>query len=329
MGETLNAALVGQFAAQHGVRLAPRLATDWNIAAWVPEDGPGKLAELMATVDAMVSGPFGDTLPASPRLRLFHVPFAGYEWLDRGLLPADCVVCNTFEHEVPIAEYVLRAMLEWQIGATPAAADFRAGSWRYHGPPDGPFHGEIFAKTVGLLGYGHIAQEVARRAAAFGMRCVAVTRTDRPTPAPLDWLGTTSADLDRMLEESDFLVVACPLSAETEGVIDAAALARMKPSAVLINVARGLIVDERDLYQALRDKVIAGATLDVWYRYPSERESSPRPSAYPFHELDNVEMTPHCSAWTEGQVDRRWDFVAANLDRFARGELLHNVIAFD
>ena len=124
-------------------------------------------------------------------------------------------------------------------------------------------------------------------------------------------------------------MIACPLSAATEGLIDAAALARMKSSAVLINVARGAIVVERDLYQALKDNVIRGATLDVWYRYPPDRRATMRPSEYPFHELDNVEMTPHCSGWTSAQVARRWTFVATNLDRFARGEPLRNILEFD
>ena len=329
MVETRNAVLVGNYPVEHGELVVPQLTTDWKFSSWVDGDGPEKFAELVATADALVSGAFGKVLPPAPRLRLFQIPFAGYEWLDRDLLPADCVVANTYEHEIPIAEYVLRAMLEWQIGANEVAADFRAGSWHYHGPPDGPSHDEVFAKSVGLLGYGHIAKEIARRAAAFGMRCIAVTRMARPTPAPLDWLGTSSADLDRLLAESDFLVVACPLSAATEGMIDAVALARMKPNAVLINVARGPIVVERDLYQALRDKVIRAATLDVWYRYPDDRRETMRPSEYPFHELDNVEMTPHCSGWTSAQVERRFAFVAANMDRFARGEQLRNVINFE
>jgi phosphoglycerate dehydrogenase-like enzyme len=195
-------------------------------------------------------------------------------------------------------------------------------------PPGGPFHGEAYGKTLGLIGYGHIASEIAQRAAAFGMRIIATARTPRPAPPPLVWLGTSDADLDRLLTESDYVVVTCVLSDETRGMLDAAKLAKMKNSAVLINVARGKIVDEQALYQALRSNGIAGAILDAWYRYPFEpgNDETITPSQFPFHELDNVYMTPHCSAWTRQQLDRRWQFVAGNLDRFARGEPLQNVV---
>jgi phosphoglycerate dehydrogenase-like enzyme len=111
-------------------------------------------------------------------------------------------------------------------------------------------------------------------------------------------------------------------------MLDAAKLAKMKSGAVLINVARGKIVDEQALYEALRDKVIGGAIIDAWYRYPFEpgNDETTTPSQFPFAQLDNVYMTPHCSAWTRPLLERRWQFVAANLDRYARAEPLLNVI---
>jgi phosphoglycerate dehydrogenase-like enzyme len=122
------------------------------------------------------------------------------------------------------------------------------------------------------------------------------------------------------------VVVACPLAAETRGLLDARRLGLMKETGVLINVARGEVVDEDALFAALRDKTIHGATLDVWYNYPTITAREAAPSRHPFHELPNVYMTPHCSAWTEGLFERRWGFIAANLDRFARGEPLKNVV---
>jgi phosphoglycerate dehydrogenase-like enzyme len=101
----------------------------------------------------------------------------------------------------------------------------------------------------------------------------------------------------------------------------------MKPSAFLINLARGPIAEEQALYRALRDGVIGGAALDTWWRYPSGDDPAPRPSRYPFHELPNVIMTPHCSPRTDGTIERRSRDVARNIDRFVRGEPLENVVA--
>ncbi|MBV9523408.1 MAG: hypothetical protein JO010_11475, partial [Alphaproteobacteria bacterium] len=133
-------------------------------------------------------------------------------------------------------------------------------------------------------------------------------------------------ELDQILPECDFLLVACPLDAATRGLLDGPRLALCRRSAVLINVARAEIVDEDALYAALRDGVIAGAALDVWYSYPTAKEPHARPSRHPFQELPNVIMTPHCAAWTEGLFERRWSFIAGNLDRFASGMPLRNIV---
>ena len=100
----------------------------------------------------------------------------------------------------------------------------------------------------------------------------------------------------------------------------------MKPTAVLINIGRAAIVDEEPLYTALKDNKLGGAALDVWWRYPAAGTPDPRPSAFAFHDLPNVLMTPHCSSSTEATRDRRLAQAAGNLDRFVRGEALRNVV---
>ena len=129
-----------------------------------------------------------------------------------------------------------------------------------------------------------------------------------------------------MLPVCDFVVLCTALGPETEGLIDARRLALMKPSAFLINIARGMVVEEDAVYTALRDRRIGGAALDVWWQYPNAAEPERRPSRHPFHELPNVIMTPHCSGWTEGMVARRWAEVAGNINRYVRGEPLENVV---
>ena len=117
-----------------------------------------------------------------------------------------------------------------------------------------------------------------------------------------------------------------PLLPATRGLLSTAAFAKMKPGALLINVARAAIVDEDALYAALKDGHLGGAALDVWWQYPTPAEPERRPSRRPFHELQNVLITPHSSSSSEATADRRWSVVAANLDRFARGEKLENIV---
>ena len=187
-------------------------------------------------------------------------------------------------------------------------------------------HGEVRGKTIGILGYGRIGQEVAKRAAAFDMRVIAVGRTPKEAPAPLDWFGTNE-QWPELIAESDFLVLTCPLTDATRGIVDAKSLAAMKPSALLVNVSRGQVAVEEDLYNALKDKVIAGAVLDVWYAYPTPDAPETKPSAFPFHELPNTILSPHCAGWTGAQDERRWEVIANNLDNLSAGKPLKNVIS--
>jgi phosphoglycerate dehydrogenase-like enzyme len=129
-----------------------------------------------------------------------------------------------------------------------------------------------------------------------------------------------------MLPACDTLLIACGLAPETRGLIDARRLSLLKPGALLINIARAPIVDEDALYDALKGGHLGGAALDVWWQYPSAGEPDRRPSRRPFHELPNVLMTPHSSSSSDATAERRWSVVAANLDRFARGEPLENIV---
>jgi phosphoglycerate dehydrogenase-like enzyme len=132
--------------------------------------------------------------------------------------------------------------------------------------------------------------------------------------------------LPALLHESDFVVLALPLEPSTAGVIGTQQLAKMKPGAVIINVARGALIDERALFEACRDKRIGGAVIDTWFKYPAHGDAVAEPSNLPFRELENVIMTAHASGWTEGLRPRRCKMIAGNLDRLARGEPLINVV---
>ncbi len=277
--------------------------------------------------DILVTNQWRADYPPVPRVKLVQSVATGIELIDLAALPRGVAICNAFGHQTAIAEYVLMTMLVWSHRFREIEGDFRArSSWRPSWVQSGKPHGEIRGLTVGIVGLGRVGHEVARRAAAFGCRVIAANRSPREPGEGVERIVPLAA-LDRMLPECDVVVLSSAQAPETEGLIDARRLALMRRSAFLINIARGSIVDEEALYRALRDGTIAGAALDVWWQYPNAAEPERRPSRFPFHELPNVIMTPHCSGWTEGMTRRRWDEIAENLRRFVAGERLINVAA--
>lgn len=288
-------------------------------------DPPDVLADKLAAANVLVATNFTADLPSAPRLRLIHVPAAGVDAIDIAAVPTGVSVCNAFEHDVGISEYVLAGMLHFTVDLSGRSRRFEAGSWADHPARGAAGRPELAGQIVGCIGYGSIGRAIARRARAFGMRVVAVTRTPRNIEPEPDWLGTME-ELPRLLEMADFVVVACPLTEATRGLLGRRELAAMKPSSVLMNVARGPIVDEDALFEALRTGRIGGAVLDVWWRYPEPEGPEIAPSRHPFHELDNVVMTAHCSGWTEGLMARRFAVIIDNLERLRMGKPLRNQV---
>lgn len=281
--------------------------------------------EAYAAAQAIIGVKFDAGLPMPRDLRLFHVPGAGYDAVDLGLLPARAHLCNCFGHEQAISEYVMSALLSRAIPLADADARLRRGDWAYWaGSPD-RVHGEIAGQTIGLLGFGHIGKAIARRAKAFEMRVHVANRSPVATSDLVDRAFGLD-ELEAFCGSVDALVVSVPLTADTTGLVGEAALAAMKPGAVILNVGRGPTIDEAALYEALRDRRIGGAVIDTWYRYPNAGEPNILPSKLPFHELSNVLMTPHMSGWTSGTISRRQQTMADNIRRCLEGAALSNVV---
>src|SRR3954471_18357425 len=216
-----------------------------------------RIIPALGEAEIVVSHIWRPDFPEAPRLKLLQAATAGIDMIDTESLPRGITVCNVYGHEPAIAEYVLMTWLALTHRLLDTVIEFRGGSWASHQPAGGSPHGEIFGKTLGILGYGRIGREVAHRAASFGVTVVAANRS------PVREKGDASeiyplAELDRMLPRIDALVVAAGLGPETRGLIDARFLGLMKPSAVLINIGRAAIVDEEALYEALRDNRLGG-----------------------------------------------------------------------
>ena len=285
-----------------------------------------RLIPALAEAEIVVGHIWQKDFPEAPRLKLLQSVAAGIDLIDVPSLPRGVTVCNVAGHEQAIAEYVLMTMLAWRHRLLDIAAVFRGGVWSTGGGAGGgPTHDEIFGKTVGVVGYGKIGREVARRAVGFNCKVIAANRSpiaDKGGAAEIYPL----ADLDRMLPQCDVVVIAAGLGPETSRLIDARRLGLMKRDAFLINIGRAGIVDEEALYAALNENLIGGAAIDVWWQYPTAAEPNRRGSQLPFHELSNVILTPHCSSATDGARDRRFSTVAGNVDRYVRGEALANVV---
>jgi phosphoglycerate dehydrogenase-like enzyme len=322
----MKALFLGNVAADTAEGIKAALPPGLEVAILADPQDLLQLPAAAAEADILVSNHWRAEYPPAPRLRLVQSVATGVELFDLAALPRGVRVCNAFGHETAIAEYIVMVWLALHHRLLEISGEFREqASWRTSWVESGAPHGEVRGSTLGIVGYGRVGQEVAKRAAPFGVRILAANRSPRAAGAGVERVFPL-AELDQMLPQCDTVALCTALGPETTGLIDASRLALMKPGAFLINIARGQVVEEDALYAALRDGTIGGAALDVWWQMPTAAEPQRRGSRHPFHELPNVIVTPHNSGWTQGMVRRRWDEIADNIGRCVRGESLINLV---
>ncbi len=299
-----------------------------STVSWRAGTDRATLLEDLRDAEVSVGGRFDAAMAqAAAKLRLVHVAGAGTDKVDFAALDPDTLVANTFHHEQSIAEYIVTAAVLLRRDFLLQDRALRSGVWATSVYDTAiPQPSTLQDAKIGFVGFGHIGQRAWNLFRAFGSTGAVVTGSGRVQAAThgLDWAGDTGA-LDRLLSESDVLVVSAPLTAATTGMIGAAQLRTLGAEGVLINVGRGPLVDERALYGALLEGVIRGAAIDVWYRYPGP-DGAGAPSGLPFGELNRVLMTPHSSGVTRETFLGRVDDITANIGRLHRGESLHNVV---
>lgn len=252
----------------------------------------------------------------APRLRWIQFTSSGIGAVvkEAGLGSTSIVLTNAAGiHAVPLAEHAILAMLYFTKDVPRRLADQGEHRWeRYCGR-------ELRDMTVGVVGLGAVGQEVARLARALGMRTVGVKRTavDDPERFHVDEVYLQAA-LHEMLPSCDHLVLICPHTPETEGMIDAAALAALPRGAVLINIGRGALIDEGALLAALRTGHLGGAALDV-------AATEPLPPGDPLWDAPNVFITAHSASTVDRENERLMDLFCDNLVRFRDGKPLKNL----
>ncbi|KYC38890.1 hydroxyacid dehydrogenase [Scytonema hofmannii PCC 7110] len=253
-------------------------------------------------------------LAAAPRICWQHTPSSGVNHiLTPTFLKYDIVLTNgSGVHAIPMAEFVLNFML-YHAKKVQKLQELQISHYWYKWLE----LEELYNKTLLIIGTGNIGREIALRAKAFGMQIWGSRRHPEPLPNFDKIVGVN--EWRSLLPQADYVVVATPLTPETKGLIDAEALRLMRPSAYLINIARGAIVDESALLTALGEGWIAGAGLDTFETEPLLPES-------PFWSLPNVFVTPHCSALTPQLRQRIVALFIDNLTRYRNGQLLRNIV---
>ncbi|KPF62135.1 3-phosphoglycerate dehydrogenase [Bosea sp. AAP35] len=279
--------------------------------------GDAHMKEIIAEADYAIAGQVavpGELLRAARKLKLLHKWGVGYDNIDiqtaREL--GIKVARTTGSNALPVAEFTLGLMLSALRFIAFSHAALKQGHWSTGHLPGDTFM--LSGKTVGLVGFGAIGQNVAKLLKGFG--CTILYTKRQPLAAAEEAaLGVSYATMDAILARSDIVSLHCPLTPETTGLIDARALSAMKQTAILVNVARGGVVNEADLVTALRSRVIAGAAMDVFATEPLPADSA-------LLSLDNLVVTPHLAAMAADNFAPTVARMFANIEHVSRGEPL-------
>jgi glyoxylate/hydroxypyruvate reductase len=273
-------------------------------------------AEVLFGIPGDSADGLAEVATGAPNVRWVHATSAGAGELVRraGLAPEAlervAVTTSSGVHAVPLAEFAVLGMLAMAKELPRLVEDQRARAWpEVHQPLR-----ELRGQTVFLVGLGAIGGETARLAKALGMRTVGFRRTEGPPPEWVDEVHGPEA-LAELAGGADAMVVSLPLTEETEGLVDRTVIGRLPPGCIFVNVGRGGVVDEPALIEALRDRRIAGAVLDVF-------ATEPLPADSPLWELPNVLVTPHTAALSPHENERIVELFVANLRRYLDGEPL-------
>jgi phosphoglycerate dehydrogenase-like enzyme len=309
----------------------------WNAPSWIPErlrqDFPQiEITHLtryegleQAIADAEVAIAWSlrpEQIKEARHLRWIHSPAAAvHQLMSPEIVNSEIIVTNAREvHGPVVAEHVI-AQIFALAKMLPAAVRFQQQHmwaqemlWHLHPRPR-----EVAGATLGLVGVGSIGSEVARRAASLEMRVIAVREHPKKgTPKNVSLVFAPS-QLNELLRQADYVVLAAPLTPDTRGLMDGNRISQMKSDACLINVSRGPLVDEAALATALREHKIGGAALDVF-------STEPLPPESPLWDLENLLLTPHTAAVTEKLWDRHYELIRENLRRYLAHEPLLAIV---
>ena len=290
----------------------------------------GDPLEGVANYQVLVAGrPSYQQLEASSELHSLVIPFAGIPAETRELLInqfPNLDVYNIHHNSAATAEMAMALLFAVAKNVIPADRSLRAHDWRIRYQPNENII--LSGRQVLLLGYGNVGRKVASMCQALGMSVNALRQNAKREGEDGGVRIYPGSEIDTLLPTAEVVIITLPLTPQTKGLLNAARLARLPNTSLLINVARGAVVEERPLFEALKTRAIAGAGIDVWYSYPEDeasRQCTP-PAAFPFHELDNVVMSPHRAGGSRQNEQLRLRHLAQVLNALGRGESTANKV---
>jgi phosphoglycerate dehydrogenase-like enzyme len=282
---------------------------------FVIASGGTSLLRLLADAEVLVDHRVtAELLDAAPRLIWLFVPFTGVNGVQWELLePRGIRVCNNHGNAAVVAERALALAL----AATGRIVEFdrglRRGNWFRNESRTEPFvfWTSLARRRVSILGTGAIGQNIARLLVPFSPDLLGFRRTSDGSKVP--FFSRVTTNLDTALEHAEICFITLPLTPETDGLIGENELALLK-NCYLVNISRGEIILEKALFHALKSGLLAGAALDVWYRYPEPFHAPRLPSDLPFHELENLVLSPHAGSHTPEGKEGQLEGVLKNLE---------------
>lgn len=274
--------------------------------------------EMLEKAEIIFGWPEEEHLKMAKSLKWLHLPSAGADsYTSRELFcNKEIILTNSSGvFGLPIAEHVFAMILSFNRNLLEYAYQQRDKKWKGIRRTR-----DFYGSTIGVIGLGDIGTEVAKRSKALGATVLAVKRTRSQKPDCVDRLYTTE-EIDQVLEQSDYIVLALPNTSKTNGIITEERLRRMKPDAFLVNIGRGGLIDQEALVKALKEQWIGGVGLDVTTPEPLSEDS-------PLWELPNVMITPHVSGSSPSNDDRRMGVFIRNLNHYKLNQPMENVVDF-
>lgn len=290
------------------------------------------LIEYAADADVFLGSTLTENLLRNAKkLSFVQVPWTGVDNLNFELIDKyNTVVCNSHSNAGIVAEHAIALMFDAAKKLTYHDKLFREGIWnrpsKEKTPYRSPFSTKIFKSNVGILGYGAIGKKIAQYLKGF--ECTITAYNTSGTGESDEVRFSKISDSDNSLSSHDFIFISMALTPDTKGLINNRLLNKLKRTAVLINISRGEIIKEDNLFQFLKSHPEFTACLDTWYQYPTPQLPKIHPSkTNAFHTLDNLIMSPHRAGMISGELPHLDDAVE-NLNRHFQGEELINVISF-
>jgi|SRR5690625_769541 len=282
--------------------------------------------------DAILGAYFTESiLSAAKNLKLIQIPWTGVNTLDFDLLDRfPVVVCNSHSNSYVVAEHAISLLLDAAKKITYHDALLRKGNWNRPGLNDNeinPFSKTIVRSKIGIVGFGAIGKNIYEMMGGFKCTFKVFNRTVKPSIEANNITYYAISEVYDELADLDFVIISLPLTDDTKALVNKKFIENMNKNSVLINISRGEVLDEEDLYAALKDKTIASAAIDTWFNYPNKSNPITFPSLnYPYHTLNNLVLSPHRAGFIDSGYPHLDDAIE-NLNRLANKEKLLNIVS--